>query len=229
MSDMVASAFGALAMMTSVLVSPDGCYEYEAAHGTVQRHFYKYQKGEETSTNSVATIFAWAGALKKRGQLDNNQSLIDFGDRLMWATKKTIESGKMTRDLANITTFPEPTVLNTEEFILAIKDNMGTAVEPAFKGHGKQTIKNYSMKAQTELMQEPVSFSYYNDFFDTKYLSEKIEIVQQAAALLTDDMIDDFASSMDIDVPHEGTTKQRCDYLLAQMYSKAKFTDVIVN
>ena len=229
MSDMVASAFGALAMMTSVLVSPDGCYEYEAAHGTVQRHYYKYQKGEETSTNSVATIFAWAGALKKRGQLDNNQSLIDFGDRLMWATKKTIESGKMTKDLANITTFPEPTVLNTEEFILAIKENMGTAVNPAFKGHGKQTIKNYSMKAQTELMQEPVSFSYYNDFFDTKYLSEKIEIVQQAAALLTDDMIDDFASSMDIDVPHEGTTKQRCDYLLAQMYSKAKFTDVIVN
>lgn len=229
MSDMVASAFGALAMMTSVLVSPDGCYEYEAAHGTVQRHYYRYLKGEETSTNSVATIFAWAGALKKRGQLDNNQNLIDFGDRLMWATKKTIESGKMTKDLANITTFPEPTVLNTEEFILAIKENMGTALEPAFKGHSRQTIKNYSMKAQTELMQEPVSFSYYNDFFDTKYLSEKIEIVQQAASLLTNEMIDDFASSMDIDVPQEGTIRQRCDYLLAQMYSKAKFTDVIVN
>ena len=229
MSDMVASAFGALAMMTSVLVSPDGCFEYEAAHGTVQKHYYKYQKGEETSTNSVATIYAWAGALKKRGQLDNNQGLIDFGNRLMWATKKTIESGKMTKDLANITTFPKPEVLNTEEFIHAIRENMGTAVEPSFKARSRQTIKNYSMNAQPELMQEPVSFSYYNDFFDTKYLSEKIEIVKQAAPYLTNEMINDFASSMDLDVPSEGSAKERSDYLLAQMYSKAKFTDVIVN
>lgn len=229
MSDMVASAFGALAMMTSVLVSPDGCYEYEAAHGTVQKHYYKYQKGEETSTNSVATIFAWAGALKKRGQLDHNQGLIDFGDRLMWATTKTIESGKMTKDLANITSFPEPVILNTEEFILAVKENLGRAVEPSYKARARQTIKNYSMKAQKELMQKPVSFSYYNDFFDTKYLSEKIEIIQQAAAYLTNEMIDDFASSMDIDIPKQGTSKERSDYLLAQMYSKAKFTDVIVN
>lgn len=124
MSDMVASAFGALAMMTSVLVSPDGCYEYEAAHGTVQRHYYKHLKGEETSTNSVATIFAWAGALKKRGQLDHNQELIEFGDRLMLSTTKTIESGKMTKDLAAITTFSDPTVLNTEEFILAVRENL---------------------------------------------------------------------------------------------------------
>ncbi|MBR5931287.1 MAG: NADP-dependent isocitrate dehydrogenase, partial [Lachnospiraceae bacterium] len=229
MSDMVASAFGALAMMTSVLVSPDGCFEYEAAHGTVQRHFYKYQNGEETSTNSVATIFAWAGALKKRGQLDQNQGLIDFGDRLMDATKKTIESGKMTKDLANITTLTDVTVLNTEEFILAIKENMGTAVEPGFKGNNRQTIKNYLMKAQEKLIQDPVPFSYYNDFFDTKYISEKITIVEQAERFLTDDMIDDFASSLDIQVPYEGTTKQRYDQLLAQMYSKSKFTDVIFN
>lgn len=229
MSDMVASAFGALAMMTSVLVSPDGCFEYEAAHGTVQRHYYKYQNGEETSTNSVATIFAWAGALKKRGQLDDNQALIDFGDRLMWATRKTIESGKMTKDLANITTMKNVTVLNTEEFILAIKENMGTAVEPAFKGGGKQTIKNYSMKAQEKLLQDPVPFAYYNDFFDTKYISEKIEIVKQAEPYLTNEMIDDFASSMDIEIPQEGSTKERFENLLAQMYSKIKFTDVIVN
>ncbi|MCQ2530624.1 MAG: NADP-dependent isocitrate dehydrogenase [Lachnospiraceae bacterium] len=124
MSDMVASAFGALAMMTSVLVSPDGCFEYEAAHGTVQRHYYRYREGEKTSTNSVATIFAWAGAFKKRGQLDGNDALVEFGEKLIAATVKTIESGKMTKDLAAITTFPNPTVLNTEEFILAIKENL---------------------------------------------------------------------------------------------------------
>lgn len=98
MSDMVSSAFGSLAMMTSVLVSPDGCYEYEAAHGTVQRHYYKHLKGEETSTNSVATIFAWSGALKKRGELDKLPELMEFADRLEEATIKTIESGKMTKD-----------------------------------------------------------------------------------------------------------------------------------
>lgn len=94
MSDMVSSAFGSLAMMTSVLVSPDGYYEYEAAHGTVQRHYYKHLKGEETSTNSVATIFAWTGALRKRGELDNNQALSDFADKLEKACIATIESGK---------------------------------------------------------------------------------------------------------------------------------------
>ena len=103
MSDMVSSAFGSLAMMTSVLVSPDGYYEYEAAHGTVQRHYYKHLKGEETSTNSVATIFAWTGALRKRGELDNNQALYDFADKLEKACIATIESGKMTKDLALIT------------------------------------------------------------------------------------------------------------------------------
>ena len=120
MSDMVSSAFGSLAMMTSVLVSPAGVYEYEAAHGTVQRHYYKHLKGEETSTNSVATIFAWTGALRKRGELDGNKDLMDFADKLEKATIDTIEAGEMTKDLALITTIENPTVLNSEEFIKAI-------------------------------------------------------------------------------------------------------------
>ena len=124
MSDMVSSAFGSLAMMTSVLVSPDGYYEYEAAHGTVQRHYYKHLKGEETSTNSVATIFAWSGALRKRGELDGNKELMDFADRLEEATIRTIEEGKMTKDLALITTMENPTVLNSEGFIKAIAENL---------------------------------------------------------------------------------------------------------
>lgn len=124
MSDMVSSAFGSLAMMTSVLVSPQGYYEYEAAHGTVQRHYYKHLNGEETSTNSVATIFAWTGALRKRGELDENKALIEFANRLEKATLDTIESGKMTKDLALITTIPNPIVLNSEEFIEAIADQL---------------------------------------------------------------------------------------------------------
>ena len=124
MSDMVSSAFGSLAMMTSVLVSPDGYYEYEAAHGTVQRHYYKHLKGEETSTNSVATIFAWSGALRKRGELDGNKELMDFADRLEEATIRTIEEGKMTKDLALITTMENPTVLNSEGFIKEIAENL---------------------------------------------------------------------------------------------------------
>ena len=124
MSDMVSSAFGSLAMMTSVLVSPSGVYEYEAAHGTVQRHYYKHLKGEETSTNSVATIFAWSGALRKRGELDGNQALMSFADALEKATLSTIESGKMTKDLALITSMKDVTVLNSEDFIKAIKVNL---------------------------------------------------------------------------------------------------------
>ena len=120
MSDMISSAFGSLAMMTSVLVSPDGYYEYEAAHGTVQRHYYKHLKGEETSTNSVATIFAWSGALRKRGELDGNKELQEFADRLEKATIDTIEAGEMTKDLALITTLKDPVVLNSEDFIKAI-------------------------------------------------------------------------------------------------------------
>lgn len=124
MSDMISSAFGSLAMMTSVLVSPDGCYEYEAAHGTVQRHYYKHLKGEETSTNSVATIFAWSGALRKRGELDGNKELMSFADRLEKATLETIESGKMTKDLALITSISNPAVLNSRNFILAIRERL---------------------------------------------------------------------------------------------------------
>ena len=120
MSDMVSSAFGSLAMMTSVLVSPDGTYEYEAAHGTVQRHYYKHLKGQETSTNSVATIFAWSGALRKRGELDGLPELVDFANRLEKATIDTIEAGEMTGDLARITTLENPTTLNTHDFIGAI-------------------------------------------------------------------------------------------------------------
>lgn len=127
MSDMISSAFGSLAMMTSVLVSPSGVYEYEAAHGTVQRHYYKYLKGEETSTNSVATIFAWTGALRKRGEMDQIPELCAFADKLEKATIDTIESGKMTKDLALITTIENPTVLNTLDFIKAIRANLETA------------------------------------------------------------------------------------------------------
>ena len=124
MSDMVSSAFGSLAMMTSVLVSPTGVYEYEAAHGTVQRHYYKHLAGEETSTNSVATIFAWTGALRKRGELDGNAELMKFADNLERACIETIESGKMTKDLALITSLPNPTVLNSKEFIVEIRNTL---------------------------------------------------------------------------------------------------------
>ena len=124
MSDMVSSAFGSLAMMTSVLVSPDGNYEYEAAHGTVQRHYYKHLTGEETSTNSVATIFAWTGALRKRGELDKLPELMEFADKLEKATIATIENGEMTKDLALITTLDNVTVLNSENFIKAIRKTL---------------------------------------------------------------------------------------------------------
>lgn len=124
MSDMVSSACGSLAMMTSVLVSPDGIYEYEAAHGTVQRHYYKYLKGEETSTNPVATIFAWTGALKKRGELDGLPELENFAGRLEKAALSTIEAGKMPKELSLITNLENVTVLNTEAFIKAIRETL---------------------------------------------------------------------------------------------------------
>ena len=120
MSDMISSAFGSLAMMTSVLVSPDGIYEYEAAHGTVQRHYYKHLKGEKTSTNSVATLFAWSGALRKRGELDNNTQLMAFADKLEKATITTIEEGVMTGDLAALSTIANKQVVSTEDFLIAI-------------------------------------------------------------------------------------------------------------
>ncbi len=124
MSDMVATAYGSLAMMTSVLVSPDGIYEYEAAHGTVQRHYYKYLKGEKTSTNSMATLFAWTGALRKRGELDQIDALVDFADKLEQASIQTIEDGVMTGDLAAMSTLDNITKVNTEEFLLAIRDRL---------------------------------------------------------------------------------------------------------
>ena len=124
MSDMLSSAFGSLAMMTSVLVSPHGYFEYEAAHGTVQRHYYKHLKGEPTSTNSVATIFAWTGALRKRGELDATPELVNFADRLERATIQTIEAGKMTGDLARITSLEDVTTLGTREFILAVRETL---------------------------------------------------------------------------------------------------------
>ena len=121
MSDMVATAFGSLSMMTSVLVPPKGFYEYEAAHGTVQRHYYKHLKGEETSTNPIATIFAWTGALRKRGELDSIPELVRFADTLEKACIKTVEDGKMTKDLALITTLENPVTLNTQDLSNAVR------------------------------------------------------------------------------------------------------------
>jgi len=124
MSDMVATAFGSLAMMTSVLVSPEGCFEYEAAHGTVTRHYYRHLKGEDTSTNCMATLFAWTGALKKRGQLDAIPELVTFADTLEKASMDTIEDGCMTKDLALITEIKDPKVVSTREFILEIRERL---------------------------------------------------------------------------------------------------------
>ena len=124
MSDMLSTAFGSLAMMTSVLVSPDGKYEYEAAHGTVTRHYYKYLKGEETSTNPMATIFAWSGALRKRGELDNIKELVEFGDKLEQACLDTLNSGIATKDLVNLMEGVETTQANSDEFIAAIRKNL---------------------------------------------------------------------------------------------------------
>ncbi len=122
MSDMVATAFGSLAMMTSILVSPEGFYEYEAAHGTVQRHYYQHLKGQETSTNSMATLFAWTGALRKRGELDGIQELVDFADKMDKASLQTIENGIMTKDLAALSDLKEIKTVNTEDFLKEVKN-----------------------------------------------------------------------------------------------------------
>ena len=124
MSDMVATAFGSLAMMTSVLVSPSGIYEYEAAHGTVQRHYYKHLKGEKTSTNSMATLFAWSGALRKRGELDGLDELVDFADKLEQASIQTIEDGVMTGDLYALSTLENKTSVDTETFLREINQRL---------------------------------------------------------------------------------------------------------
>ncbi|MFR7479122.1 MAG: isocitrate/isopropylmalate family dehydrogenase, partial [Acutalibacteraceae bacterium] len=124
MSDMVATAFGSLAMMTSVLVSPDGIYEYEAAHGTVQRHYYRHLKGEKTSTNSMATLFAWSGALRKRGELDGNQELVDFANKLEQASIQTIEEGVMTGDLYALSSLPNKVSVDSETFLHEINKRL---------------------------------------------------------------------------------------------------------
>ncbi len=129
MSDMVSTAYGSLAMMTSVLVSPDGIYEYEAAHGTVQRHYYKHHKGEETSTNSVATIFAWSGALRKRGELDNIPALCDYADKLEKATIQTIEDGVMTGDLYLLSTLENKKKVNSKEFLEEINTRLSALMQ----------------------------------------------------------------------------------------------------
>ena len=124
MSDMISTAFGSLAMMTSVLVSPDGNYEYEAAHGTVTRHYYRYLKGEETSTNPVATLFAWTGALKKNGEKDHNTELVNFADKLENAVVKTLEAGYCTKDLSNLYEGLTPTSLSTTAFLEKVRENL---------------------------------------------------------------------------------------------------------
>ena len=129
MSDMISSAFGSLAMMTSVLVSPDGVYEYEAAHGTVQRHYYKYLKGEETSTNSVATIFAWSGALRKRGELDGNNELMAFADKLEKATIQTIEDGVMTGDLYLLSSLENKKKVDSKTFLEEINNRLSVLMK----------------------------------------------------------------------------------------------------
>lgn len=129
MSDMVSTAYGSLAMMTSVLVSPEGIYEYEAAHGTVQRHYYKYLKGEETSTNSVATIFAWSGAIRKRGELDGTPELCAFADKLEQATIQTIEEGVMTGDLYLISKLENKKKVNSKEFLEAINERLAKLMQ----------------------------------------------------------------------------------------------------
>ncbi|HHY65254.1 MAG TPA: NADP-dependent isocitrate dehydrogenase, partial [Clostridiaceae bacterium] len=129
MSDMIASAFGSLAMMTSVLVSPDGYYEYEAAHGTVQRHYYNHLEGRETSTNSVATIFAWTGALRKRGELDQIPELVSFADKLEKACCATIESGIMTKDLVALSVLENKKAVNTKDFLLEIRKKLDDMIQ----------------------------------------------------------------------------------------------------
>ncbi len=202
MSDMVATAFGALAMMTSVLVSPDGNYEYEAAHGTVQRHYYKYLAGEKTSTNSVATIYAWTGALRKRGQMDGNAELIDWADRMEKAVIDTIESGYMTKDLAAITTIKNPSVMDTEEFIKAIRRT--------FDG-GPVEKKN-----------DPETYALYEAFLDSRSYKERIDIIRKLGDNITDKMITDFAVSVDV-VVDAGDIDERRSSLLNCLSQMARF------
>jgi isocitrate dehydrogenase len=128
MSDMIATAFGSLAMMTSVLVSPEGYYEYEAAHGTVQRHYYRHLEGKPTSTNAMATIFAWSGAFRKRGELDGLEELVDYADKLEIASKSTIEDGVMTGDLAALSELENKRIVNTQEFLFEVRKRLESSI-----------------------------------------------------------------------------------------------------
>lgn len=203
MSDMIATAFGALAMMTSVLVSPDGYYEYEAAHGTVQRHYQKYLKGEETSTNPVATIFAWTGALRKNGELSENKELCDFADRLEKAVIRTIESGLMTKDLVLISGIPGTKALNTSDFIQAIKS--------AFEG----------LECEETSDDEKIP-DICEKFFDAGTYKEKREILTRYKDEITDKMITAFAVSIDV-VVDDGPFDARYYSLMRCLDQMAKF------
>ena len=203
MSDMIATAFGSLAMMTSVLVSPYGYYEYEAAHGTVQRHYQNYLKGEKTSTNPVATIFAWTGALRKRGELDDNKELVDFAGRLEHATISTIESGKMTKDLALITKIKDPEMLYSEEFIQAIKDTLD--------GNNSDDVK-----------MDPAEADILEAFFDADTYKLKKELLNRYKSQLSDKMITSFAVSLDV-VVEDGPLGERFDSLMKCLEQMAKF------
>lgn len=203
MSDMVATAFGALAMMTSVLVSPEGNYEFEAAHGTVQRHYYKYLKGESTSTNSIAMIFAWTGALRKRGQIDGIDALCEWADKMEKAVLDTIESGYMTKDLAQITVLKDVYVLDSEEFIDAIK-------------------ATFDSKPLAERESDNETEELYEAFLDSRSYKKKIEIIRQLGCSLTDKMITDFAVSLDV-VIDEGPFDARYLSLMNCLNQMARF------
>lgn len=205
MSDMVATAFGSLAMMTSVLVSPDGNYEFEAAHGTVQRHYQEYLKGNKTSTNPVATIFAWTGALRKRGELDGQQELIDFANKLEEATLKTIENGKMTKDLSLITKTADPVTLDSEEFIAEIRKEL----DALLSGNSADEV---SMEEQ----------EIYDRFFDADTYKEKKEILNRYKNNITDKMISSFAVALDV-VVDEGELEDRYNSLMKCVEQMARF------
>ncbi len=201
MSDMVSSAFGSLAMMTSVLVSPSGVYEYEAAHGTVQRHYYNHLKGEKTSTNPVATIFAWSGALRKRGELDGNAELMQFADNLEKASVATIESGKMTKDLSLITSMSNPVTLTSEEFIKAIREEL-------------EKLQCGEAKDEKLIKLE--------EFLDCKTVAEKREVFKDMKDILDDKLINDIAASLDI-VVDEGDIEKRYRSVLNCLNTMEKY------
>ena len=201
MSDMIATAFGSLAMMTSVLVSPDGKYEFEAAHGTVQRHFYNHLKGEKTSTNPVATIFAWSGALRKRGEMDGNNELMRFAENLEKASIATIESGKMTKDLSLITSMDNPITLTSEEFIKAIREKLE-------KLQGGEAKDERLVKLE--------------EFLDCKTVADKRDVFKEMKDILDDKLINDIAASLDI-VVDEGDIEKRYRSILNCLNTMEKY------